>query len=102
MVDDLIEPLEKAINNNKAAKEAVTAPAAAAGSSSGNAAPLPDMEKFIEQLRSFLRLVNTLNKMEDVSGKLRWQDFMARLQKKPLVSEVLTETQQHDIGDIVM
>jgi hypothetical protein len=97
VIDDLIDPLEKAIVGNKAVKEASAAPSA-------DSTPLPELERFIEQLRSLVRLICSLNKIEDISGKLRWQDFLARIQKKALVGDMLTETRSHhhDYGDIVM
>lgn len=104
VVDDLIDPLEKALNSNKAVKEAVAASGGSSTAPASAAEPTPETERFIEQVRSIVRLIVAINRMDDISGKLRWQDFMARLQKKPLVTDMLAESTRshHDYGEMVL
>lgn len=87
VVDSLIDPLEKAITKSlpKEPSAASTAPAG------------PEADRASENVRSCVRVVLSVCGLEDVSLNRRWQDFIARLQKKPLVAEIMSEVQSREL-----
>mmetsp|Transcript_840 Transcript_840/g.1414 ORF Transcript_840/g.1414 Transcript_840/m.1414 type:complete len:1307 (+) Transcript_840:70-3990(+) len=85
VVDDLERALERAIEKN-IPKD--TGTSAAAG---------PEAERSMEQIRSCVRLVATINSLEDISQKRSWQDFIEKLRKRALVSDIMSQMRGHDM-----
>jgi hypothetical protein len=76
----VIDPLEKAMMKNLA-KEAPPADAA-----TGTAAPAgPEAERAYEQLRSSVRLINSVNTLPDITTNRRWQEFLTKIMQKPSI-----------------
>lgn len=64
--DALIEPLEKTVTK-KSTKDGVVG---------------PEAERALELIRSGLRAVMVVNRIEDISQNRRWADFVDRLSRK--------------------
>jgi hypothetical protein len=102
-VEDFVEPLEKNINKHlkdPVAKEASTStsgPSSSAKSSNDTSAPPPpsviDTERSLEQGRSTLSIVMAMHgQVDDIQQNRKFQEFFIRIQRKPLVAELLAET----------
>ena len=77
-VDDFTAPLEKIVSRYEKAETA-----------EGSAGP--EKERAHEQVRSCIRLISSVNKMDNLDVCPLWQAFVARLSQKPAVSKLLAE-----------
>lgn len=51
----------------------------------------PEKERALEQVRSCVRLISCVNKLENLDVSQLWQGFVSRLQQKPCIAVLLTE-----------
>jgi cullin-associated NEDD8-dissociated protein 1 len=77
-LDDFTVPLEKTIAKYDKME-------------TGEGSAGPEKEKALEQVRSCIRLISTVNKMDDLDVCPLWQAFVAKLPQKPAVAKLLAE-----------
>lgn len=52
----------------------------------GTAAPAgPEAERAYEQLRSSVRLINSVNTLPEITANRRWQEFLTKISQKPSI-----------------
>lgn len=87
-LDDLVDPLEKAITKSLPKETAA-----------GKEGAGPEADRGLEQLRSCLRLVVSVNAIENASMNRKWVDFLDRIQKKPVVADTLSDIVAHESAE---
>jgi cullin-associated NEDD8-dissociated protein 1 len=78
--DALIDPLEKTVTK-KANKDGVVG---------------PEAERALELIRSGLRAVLVVNRIEDIAQNRRWADFVEKISRKDVCGELLESLQAQD------
>jgi hypothetical protein len=69
----MMKNLSKGAPQTDAASGTTTAPAG------------PEAERAYEQLRSSVRLINSVNTLPDITTNRRWQDFITKIMQKPSI-----------------
>lgn len=100
-IDELADVLEKTIKSveqkRATAIETAQKDSKSNGLSQSRTSQLPNdpiHERGVEQIRSSLRVIVAINKIEEIGQNRKWVDFTSRLQKYPVTSELLIELGQ--------